>query len=744
MGKLRARPKESATFLYTAIFFGATLSDGGVKKQRRSHWDDAIQKAKEEVVAKEREVERRKEKLGLGVGDRVDGTGPEVLGGRMGVSEELTRRRHASGAEQQGISPELRPDRKTVNNEEDALSRAYDSPYARSHTDDAILRAREELEAKFLESESSISAEEKANEEKEELDDDFDDEHPNVSQAEAAKWNNSRFIHEVVKQDPGQPPEYRSFKARNITPEDVMRYAIEPGAERPPWTPNTSIDPTSPNHMEPQSLWSSDVRREKWARRLWTPKKMTLTEVAVAKAVVQMFILAKLSALPPSQLLTMPEAVRDLARLPRAEQESLVKDLEYEIQMVHGSGTWERLERPYLGIPLPNYNQSEDGSHIEIARDLNDSILSLTRAYKQSDIPAKALIAKLGNNLMVSPVPPDLHTFNIILIAFRDNHRRLNLGGDSKEGIIDYWIEVMRCAVIRPNELTCACILSSYRKRGLADEFALFVTRMRGHKRALMLARPDIRITAASKGRLNRDPLRPDKVYQAVHPSTMVYWELIKGVLKFSGIEQAVAICRNFGEAAWGMDWDCLFELLLGCYKARDWDSGMIIWEQVESFSTMSWTPYRVRAVMLALCVACGQKQKFEDLMRNMTKGDETSLPKYAHWALQIISKDERAKERGRYDGYVRVNPDSFNNTPWSWTYKQRRLLDITDAGSARILEEIGSEREPGELSTWESVDQAMSAPDWAEKAALEDGNSSYDDEKENFWDGSATETSRH
>jgi len=63
IGRIRARPKTSSTFLYSAIFAAATVTDGHLKRQRRAHWDDAITKAQEQLEATRRAIKDHPERL---------------------------------------------------------------------------------------------------------------------------------------------------------------------------------------------------------------------------------------------------------------------------------------------------------------------------------------------------------------------------------------------------------------------------------------------------------------------------------------------------------------------------------------------------------------------------------------------------------------------------------------------------------------------------------------------------------
>jgi hypothetical protein len=222
--------------------------------------------------------------------------------------------------------------------------------------------------------------------------------------------------------------------------------------------------------------------------RPWSAKKLSVMELSIARLVLNLFIMMDVSEEPPSNLMVMPAVIRDYARLSRKDQRILVDHITHQLASAKSAESWERLERPPLGIPLPSYNMKDDGSHHNIARDLNDSLLSLLRAYKKGEISFKALILKICTNLLISPAPPDIQTCNILLLGFH----KLRLNHISKcNRLFDFWVDVLQETRIRPNEITCATILANYRKRNLADEFAYFVALMRGHFGGLMMAKPE-------------------------------------------------------------------------------------------------------------------------------------------------------------------------------------------------------------------------------------------------------------
>ncbi|KAF2417119.1 hypothetical protein EJ08DRAFT_654587 [Tothia fuscella] len=562
-GRLRARPKESATFIYSAVFATAALTDRHQKKQRRSHWDEAIKRAQEEVEAQKGCVDEKSKESGVVFERGFDGEGFEFRASR----EEL------------------------------------------------------ETEARKL--------------------------HPEYYAAKASPARGHRpkvgydKFHVVGTAAP--------LVVEELTADDVMRYAALPQAERPPWSTTTAGRkyqiPTA-NHMPPESLWSGDIQRIKAQRNLWTFKKLSLMELSIAKLVLQMFTTLGVSGEPPSNLLILPEVVRPYARLTLKEQQALLRQMNEELYYAHQAQTHFRPEVPNLGIPIPSYNMSENGAHVEIARELNDALLSLLRAYQNVEISFKALMIKILTNLLISPAPPDIQTTNILLLGF--HHMHISVTIPHCDRFIDCWIQLVREANIRPNEITCATILANYRKRNMADAFARFVAMMRGFLGGLMNARPGIRFTE-SQGRLVPNPKYPLRIIQAVSPSTVVQQEVVKGVLAFAGIEQAVDICEQLGKSGWGLNWVCLWDLLLAALFAKDWERGLVVWEQVELLATSSRIPSRIISAMLALCVECSQKEMFETVHREEL-AQKWPWPDVLEQAYALVGEGERVR-RMKEDG---------------------------------------------------------------------------------------------
>lgn len=439
--------------------------------------------------------------------------------------------------------------------------------------------------------------------------------------------------------------------------ENVMIYAPKPGARRPP-DPRT----TQPNYYPsrwgrefsaPQSLWSGHLQRATAYQRIWSKKKIAKAELAAARLAVELIMLVDLDSISMINLVILPEAVHEIVRLSRAEQRQLLLDLRADLDAADRLDAWESRRGGIAEMTIPQYSQREDKSHYPIVEELNESILGLIRAYKKHEIPFVALIVKIVHNLLISPAPPNLQTINILLLGFHklDSHTLL------RHHVVDNVAHFCRTVKVRPNEITCATILASYVTRNKPEQFAQYIGLMRAADgtRGLMLAKPGISITEASQGRLVSHDERGDKVFQAVNPSALVFWQVIRGVLKFSGVREAIEICKNFGKLAWGLDRTCLFELLKQCVKEEDWDSGRWVWDQVQIFHQRHQVDVgSMLGMMLALCLRCNERNMFDKIFKEglnqkfkVVRGQVTPaiLTHLAEGALNIV--DRHGQEHG-------------------------------------------------------------------------------------------------
>ncbi|TID21626.1 hypothetical protein E2P81_ATG04896 [Venturia nashicola] len=570
---VRTRPKTSSTFLYSAIFAAATVTDGYFKRQRRARWDDAISKAHAQLETSQRAIQD--------------------------YQDHLLEKSDASSREIQDYPDHLLEKSYAPSREEDFLKKSDES----SREEDLLKESDESSRAQ------EVNAEKR----------------------------------EDVAHPGGPHGHFMDF-------ENVIRYAPKPGAPIPPYLPTTEPlyypSPWGAEYSAPQSLWSGEYQRMKAYARIWTKKKISKAELASARLAVEMIMAIELESISRINLGILPQAVREIAYLSRAEQNQLLADLKVDLEATNTLEPWEGRRGATAGMTVPQYEQREDKSHYPIVEELNESILGLLRAYKTQEIGFVALVIKIVHNLLVSSAPPDLQTVNLLLLGFHGPGDLIHTRSQITGAVIHFCFTVR----VRPNEVTCSAILACYIDQNKPTEFANFIGLMRAADgtRGLMLAKPDIKITEASQGRLVQHDQLKRKVFQGVSPSSLVFWQVIRGVLKFSGLQNAIEICKNFGKLAWGLDRLCLFELLRQCVKEEDWESGRWVWDQVEIFNQRHHKGLAsIVGMMLALCLKCNERHMFDKIFSNalhhkynikageVSPADLTDLAEAALWRIE-------------------------------------------------------------------------------------------------------------
>jgi len=428
----------------------------------------------------------------------------------------------------------------------------------------------------------------------------------------------------------------REVDSIQLTVEDVSKYGSELGAKRP-YLPISTVPSPHPEHLPPQSLWSGDTRREKDSKECLSQKKLRLTELAITRLVLNMLLAIDLNGRSEAELDALPDSVRPLASLSRADQRTMSAAVKSEAERLATLlRPWERGPDLDLPIPTPFYKRATKWTYQRACTALTTAIQLRFDNHRIGQISFQTLVVQICHDILTSPAPPSLQTYNLLLVGFLRAHQ-----SHARFQIIDALVDLQREARYRPNEFTCSAILRSYRKRNLPHAFARFVSLMRAQGGdALMLANRNVKITPASRGRLVRSPRDPRKVLQAVNPNSLVFREMIRGVLKFTGFHAAIEIARNLKAEAWGLDWQCLRMLMRDCVMRRDWDGGVMIWEQMCGLQETAggYMPGKIHAAMLALCQVCDQVERFKELFQKAV-GEGHAPQKIVQLVLQLFQE---------------------------------------------------------------------------------------------------------
>ncbi|KAI7679287.1 hypothetical protein KC322_g14720, partial [Hortaea werneckii] len=285
---------------------------------------------------------------------------------------------------------------------------------------------------------------------------------------------------------------------------------------------------------------------------------------------------------------------------------------------------WQRSEQD---MPLCSYSQDDQGLFHGTTRELNKSLQAIFKQHAASAITTPALLAKVAYNLSISSAPPNVHTYNTLLLGFSKAQQPLLVGST---------IHSLRRTSMRPNEITNSAILNHYTAQDDAEGFIKWIKLMRGKNGGLALARPDIRINEAGADRLIRDEERgrPDRVIQLPYPTPNVFSAIIRGMLKFSGFDTALGICERMGQEGWGLCMSGLTPLLKDCARHGDWESGLAVWDQIQALKKKSTrrqgktlvsevVGLDAYAAMLRLCSRTGQRDKFESVWQQACRAHQ-------------------------------------------------------------------------------------------------------------------------
>jgi hypothetical protein len=230
--------------------------------------------------------------------------------------------------------------------------------------------------------------------------------------------------------------------------------------------------------------------------------------------------------------------------------------------------------------------------------------------------------------------------------------------------IMDWLIEICHAVKIRPNEITCATILASYRRRGLRHEFIEFVLMMRGlpGSNALMYTKA---LTLNKENEVRLSPTEHENIFrQAVYPSPMIFSEVIKGIVRFYTLTDAINIVKWFTAAEWGLDWSGLKYIQAAGIANKDRVAGKWVWDQIKAFHSAGHEPpIRILAGQLALCVQCGAETAFAEVLsysRNQLKHiTETAFLDMATDVLARVIERMTDEKLLAYDSSVELDEET-------------------------------------------------------------------------------------
>lgn len=385
--------------------------------------------------------------------------------------------------------------------------------------------------------------------------------------------------------------------------------------------------------LPPQSIYTDNRKKTKHLLDRWHPKKMERVQLSIDALQLGFFMELHRHGWHEEAAEAVPAWYAEHILQPLVVTRNISKQKHMDLDAVFrmkgkysfggedeqaGNTEFASWERSMGDVPLCNYVQDELGDFHNTAYDLNDSLRDLFNLGRRRVLSQPAVLAKVYHNLSVSSAPPNIDTYNTLIVGLSDiGTRRL----------VEDCIDSLQCAKMRHNEVSLASILNYYTLTGNDVKFQYWVQMMHGHWGGLALAQPGVKINESSQGRLLLRKEDGVKVVQRPSPTPMVFNALINGVIKFSGFETALSVCEAARAEGWGLCINGLHTLLKDCSRRRDWDAGLATWTQIQALRTITeknfeagrWKAPAIDlptfASMLQLCTRCNNRTAFQETM---------------------------------------------------------------------------------------------------------------------------------
>lgn len=301
----------------------------------------------------------------------------------------------------------------------------------------------------------------------------------------------------------------------------------------------------------------------------------------------------------------------------------------YELsKLSQGRGDFEGFMSPHA----PMYSSSSIIDHEKLAS-LNTSLHNLFQTFRREVENMDSLIAKVCYRLLVSDVPPDVHTYTLLATKFSSLEQY-----DLVKIIL---ASAAECRV-RPNTALMNASLNYYVSVKDIQGFKTLVSQMKGFDGGLILAHPDKRITRATRGRYrfysrlkrgspqyikSSEDCRPriDMFLEKIHGRNLfprkvkiiqrsprnedVYGALIRGALKLFGDKQGMSYYIKMISEGFQPTLALLTSILQSCCFRKEWKAGSLVWCQIQELapgpdeSAYWW--------MLRLCQRCKKRGTF-------------------------------------------------------------------------------------------------------------------------------------
>lgn len=353
--------------------------------------------------------------------------------------------------------------------------------------------------------------------------------------------------------------------------------------------------PVLSTRVSPHSMYASDFRRTRevgGAQPKWTPKKQVSMELAMARLATTLLIWTKENPEYNPQLEKM--GILDVKQLKKRQ-----RDIASEVARLHEMGAYDlgdiqRLEHPQYSLDREN--------SLEETRQLNAALMTLLRKHALQKMSLQDTMAKIVYNLMISPAPPDVQTFSILI------NRLSRLGYHEPANAV---IHTVLSSHQRVNECLLNDMLAHFVRSENPYGFQRLLERSQGEGKGLNLAHPDIRI-GVGQHRLTQ---KGDHILQHIELDQVLYRVIISGSLQFGNLKQATSMYKRMRDAGYQGNVQLLTHFLRYFGTRSDWPRGIAVWHSIKGLLNLQGRRFREKYVRrermafheaLQLCEKCG------------------------------------------------------------------------------------------------------------------------------------------
>ena len=289
------------------------------------------------------------------------------------------------------------------------------------------------------------------------------------------------------------------------------------------------------------------------------------------------------------------------------------------------------------------------------------------------------MLSDICYGLLLSPTPPTIKTYNILLIRFCQLRH---------ESLVQVVWDSMCESHVRPNETTYSTLLRFFTAMNNEVEFRRLVRRMKGYDGGVALKKLDVRIKSIAAQRVRRVRYQghhSDLVFEKARMNQDVYESLIIGALKFMGEQSAMHYYKNMISEGWKATSEILNAILEDCCNRVDWEGACSVWRQI--FATAGKASEQAYEWMLRLCQECNRyHEAYEVLQEGALQG---VLPLRM---LDLLRHFKRGKYYLSAEGAKRLMEGSWVreiSKPPKW----RATTDVTDGKDKERVLSIDEKR---------------------------------------------------